>query len=152
MSLIKKFINRNVSNLVILISLAIFFCYLILSDDLSFKVNSQITHVDLLTINAIFIGFLFTTLGVLVGFLNNNRIIKLDRNGYMDNYYNTIYFGLFFFIISAICGVVGIFLDFTNLELELIYIEQLSMLSGLTYFIKAIYSLARIISKVRNSL
>lgn len=150
--MISKYIRRNTPNLLLLIIL-FFLIFVFLNKNIISTDDALLfTHVDLLTINSIFIGFLFTTLGVIVGFLSNKRIVNLDRSGYMDEYYNTIYFGLFFFIISTICGILGIFINTLEQNQKLILTEQISIIIGISFFIKAIINLATIIRRVRESL
>ncbi|PUB12638.1 hypothetical protein [Paenisporosarcina sp. OV554] len=150
--MLRKYIRRNIPNLTVLLIIGIVMYYAFINDFIGTKTIKRSSHVELLTINSIFIGFLYTTLGVLVGFLGNTKIANLDRSGYMDEYYNTIYFGLFFFITSAVCGLTGIFVKKLELNTILYLVEQISIIAGLCFFIKAIINLSSIIKKVRNNL
>lgn len=150
--MIRKYTRRNAPNLIILFILFAVIYYAVSNGHIDSGNIESISHVDLLTINSIFIGFLFTTLGVLVGFLGNTKIANLDRSGYMDEYYSTIYFGLLFFVISAICGLLAIFINGLE-DNSLVYLtEQITIMAGLCFFIKAIINLASIIRKVRGNL
>src|SRR5690625_5397893 len=59
-------------------------------------VNLQIINVDgilesnFLSVNSIFAGFLFTSLGIIAGILDKEIIVFLDERGYLDGYINGI--------------------------------------------------------------
>lgn len=149
--LIGKYIRRNAPNILLLIILILLMIYGVSKDLFNVDGMNSVKHIDLLTINTIFIGFLFTTLGVLVGFLGNAKIANTDRSGYMDEYYNTIYFGLFFFLISAVCGLLAVFIN--NMDTNrILLVEQVTILFGISFFIKSIINLSNIIRKVRKNL
>ncbi|RHW29444.1 hypothetical protein [Oceanobacillus profundus] len=150
--MIRRFVRRNSRNLFLLIILVVLITLALYNDMINEGTMKNIKHIDILTINSIFIGFLFTTLGVIVGFLGNTKIANSDRAGYMDEYYNTIYFGLVFFIVSAVSGLAAIFLDNMYDNQYVLIIEQVAIIMGVAFFIKAIFNLASIIKKVRKNL
>lgn len=109
-------------------------------------------HINLLTINSIFIGFLFTGLGIMAGIADKDRIAKLDRAGYMDNYYNSIYIGIIFLMVSISISTLGFLSDKVNHISLIIYIQQFSLVGGIIFFVKAIWNIFKIIGKIRQSL
>ncbi|MEZ0481641.1 hypothetical protein [Planococcus sp. SSTMD024] len=147
-----KFLRRNIPNIFLLIAYGIFIYFILVNDYLAYEEVLRSHHVEILTINTIFIGFLYTTLGVMVGFLGNNKVSNMDRAGYMDEYYYTIYVGLLFFIGSATFGIIAVFFkDFTT-NIYIYLFEQIFLFGGLIFFIKALYNLIYVIKKVRNNL
>lgn len=150
--MIRRYIRRNLPNLILLLLLIILSIAGVLQSLINTNKLDNIGHIDILTINSIFIGFLFTTLGILVGFLGNRKIANSDKAGYMDEYYNTVYFGLFFFVTSAACSLLAIFINNLDDNPIILIIEQLTIMFGVAFFIKAIINLANIIKKIRNDL
>ena len=104
----------------------------------------------MLTINSMFAGFLFTSLGIMISMLDKERIKKLDKAGYMDNYINAIYIGIVFHVISIICSLLLIICSATTSDIWLMYVEQLSLLIGVSFFVKSIINVLKIISMVRE--
>lgn len=107
-------------------------------------------HYNFLTINTFFAGFLYNMLGTMVEFTSRKEIKILEKNGYMDQYFNSVYVSMFFFIMSIIVGVVcGFFkIGFANIYLYLI--ELIFMIEGVVYFIKSAFKLRNLINKVRH--
>lgn len=116
--------------------------------DLSLK-NAQF-HLNLLTVNSIFLGFLFTSLGMMVGFTDKKSVKSLNAAGYMDNYYNSIYLGLMFLIVSTIISTIGVAIGHEYVIPLLIFIQQLSFVGGVLFFIKSIIGLMRLIKYIRE--
>lgn len=107
-------------------------------------------HLNLLTVNSVFLGFLFTGLGMMVGFADKKSVKSLNTAGYMDNYYNSIYLGLFFLIISTIVTIIGIVIGKEYVVPLLIYIQQITFVGGILFFIKSIFGLMKLIKYIRN--
>lgn len=57
---------------------------------------------NLLTVNTIFTGFLYSMLGNMVAFSAREDIQELDAAGYIDSCFSPMYFGLFFFARSTL--------------------------------------------------
>jgi hypothetical protein len=104
-------------------------------------------HYNLLTINAIFAGFLFTGLGIMVSVADKPSIKRLNEHGYLDKYYNSIYISVIFHLLSIVASVAIIL----KVEKNLIYLaEKLSLIMGIVFFIVSVCYLMRIIKKVRS--
>lgn len=67
---------------------------------------------NIITVNTVFAGFLFTSLGMIAGFNNNSGIIKFERTKTMDNIYNNILKGIIFSVISIIIGLIIVLFNF----------------------------------------
>jgi hypothetical protein len=146
----KNHIRRNKYNLIISI---IFFliCYFLYHQGvLTGERRDSGFHQNLLTVNTIFLGFLFTALGIMVGFADKSLIKSLDVAGYMDNYYNSIYFGMFYHGISTVISTVAVVLGSKLIHSSLIIIQQVSLLGGVLFFIKSILGILIIISEIRR--
>lgn len=69
----------------------------------------------------------------------------------MDKYYNSIYVGLIFHVLSALLAVFG-FIQPTmdNIKFYLL-IKQMSLLGGVIFFIYSVFNEKTIINKIRNN-
>lgn len=86
----------------------------------------------------------------MVGFADKKSVKSLNTAGYMDNYYNSIYLGLFFLIISIIVTIIGIVIGKEYVVPLLIYIQQITFVGGILFFIKSIFGLMKLIKYIRN--
>ena len=146
----KKYYRRNKKNVFLLIILGVAAYFFVYFDVIEVTGIDKSFHLDMLTINSMFAGFLFTSLGIMISILDKERIKKLDKSGYMDNYINAIYIGLAFHVISIICSLLLIIFSETTIDIWLMYAEQLSLLIGVSFFIKSILNVLQIISMVRE--
>lgn len=62
-------------------------------------------HFNFITVSSVFAGFLFTSLGLIVGFHSNNSIKKFERIDTMDRIYSNILLGIIFSIISIAIAI-----------------------------------------------
>ncbi|OYD06120.1 hypothetical protein [Paludifilum halophilum] len=108
----------------------------------------QKSHLNILKISALFAGFLYTSLGIMVGMLEKQRIEKLNRAGYMDNYFNAIYISIGAHIIAILLSVINI-MSKSGLIPLFSLIEQLALVAGIIFFAKSVWNVRRIIEKVR---
>lgn len=147
----KNHLRRNKWNIILLITI-LAVSYLAIKKGLVSTDNiDRAFQLNILTINSIFAGFLFTSLGIMASIVDKRRIAKLETGGYMDNYFNAIYIGLYFHIISIVIAVISILNDKINSIKLLLMVEQLAMLAGIFFFIKSVLNILKIIKKVRNS-
>ncbi|KAB2334274.1 hypothetical protein [Bacillus mesophilum] len=148
----KNHLRRNKFN--ILISLAfLLICYFLFKQGyLSGGEKDPGFHQNLLTVNTIFLGFLFTALGIMVGFADKKLIKALDQAGYMDNYYNSIYFGLFFHGVSTVISTIAVVISHNIIQNEFVVIQQITLLGGVLFFIKSIIGILKIIGEIRNDI
>jgi hypothetical protein len=75
--------------------------------DLSF-VNAN--NFNIITVDAIFAGFLFTSLALIVGLAGDKILVRLERADFMDDIYSHISVGLLFSLISIIITVFNAFI------------------------------------------
>lgn len=147
----KNYFRRNRSNVLMVIAI-ILLSFIALQQKLIKIENTTLDfHLTVLTINAIFAGFLFTSLGIMVSFLDRERVKRLDRAGYMDNYYNSIYIGLLFHVVSIFCALLVLIIPNLDQLSLLLQLEQLFLFAGVIFFVKSVINIGRIINKVRNS-
>ncbi|MCX0397429.1 hypothetical protein QTH53_01930 [Clostridium perfringens] len=67
---------------------------------------------NFITINTVFAGFLFTSLGIMAGFTSNNALNKFERIKTMDSIYLNILLGISFSVISIIISICKIIFTF----------------------------------------
>ena len=148
----KNHLRRNISNLFVFFFFVLIAYASIKYNFLSNDMFVRSDHLDVLTINSIFAGFLFTSLGIMVSFSDKKFIANKDKNGYMDKYYNSIYIGLVFLIISILLAVLG----FVRPDAAAIYwyitLEQLTLIGGIVYFVISCWNILKIIQGIRNNL
>lgn len=156
MSTIKSFGSRNgisivISILIIFISIA-FYCInkpIFISSEV--EVDKESLY-NLLTVNTIFAGFIYSMLGNMVEFLGREDIEELDKAGYIDPYFSPMYFGLFYFIVSIFIELSLVFFGITKYLNELMYIQQIGTMLGLIFFGMSTLKMRRMINKIRNRL
>lgn len=147
----KNHLKRNASNVVTFI-IFILIVYLALKYEwIDTKGLDRSSHINILTVNSIFAGFLFTSLGIIVGFMDKEKISNLDKNGYMDKYYNSIYLGLILHILSAVLAAFAFVQPIINRYEFYLLLEQIFLLGGIVYFISSVIYVKKIIDKVRNN-
>lgn len=112
--------------------------------------NKEFSY-NLLTICSVFGGFIYSTLGSMVGFNSKDRIKKLDYAGYMDKYYNGTYISLTLFLLSIMLGFITAFSE-EGLRHHWIFLFQLIFtMNALVYFAISLLGFRKLINKVRNS-
>lgn len=147
----KNHLRRNISNILVFLFFVILVYISLKYDLIDTRGFHRQNHVNILTVNSIFAGFLFTSLGIISGFMDKERISNLDKNGYMDRYYNSIYLGLLFHIISAVLAAYGFVQPNINNYKIYLLIEQVSLLGGIVFFISSVINVKKIIDRVRNN-
>lgn len=80
-------------------------------DGIDFETISE-NQFNIITINTVFAGFLFTSLGIVAGFSDNQSIRKFERIDIMDNIYSNILKGIVFSIISIVIGLIIVIVNF----------------------------------------
>lgn len=126
--------------------------FLIWSGSLQINVIfSTSDHFNIITINSVLAGFLFTGLGIMVSGLSKDRIQRLEENGYLDKYYLAIYIAIFFNIISIFVAILLIFNKVSRYIFLFSYVEQVSLIISILFFIKCMNNLRKIINRMRKS-
>lgn len=106
-------IMKNWSKLIKLVYLIIFISLAIISykGGIDFDIIAE-NQFNIITVNTVFAGFLFTSLGIVAGFSDNASIRKFERIDTMDNIYNNILKGIIFSIVSIVIGLIIVVINF----------------------------------------
>lgn len=148
----RKTFNRNKGNILLLGLLIIIFIILINRKLMVLNTTFEISdHFNILTINSILAGFLFTGLGIMISGLSRERVLRLDNEGYLDKYYFAVYTAIMLCIISIISSIFLIFNFAPKLKNLLLFTEQIGLITGVIFFIKCMNNLRKIINKIRKS-
>lgn len=107
---------------------------------------------NLLTVNTIFTGFLYSMLGNMVEFTAREDIQELDAAGYIDSYFSPMYFGLFFFLVSIFIELLLVFFDIKWQLSFLNYLHQAGSLLGLIFFVRSTLKMRKMINKIRKKI
>lgn len=150
--------NMNIF-LFILIAVTIFYYILVARNEINLTSladsTDQSIHFNLITVNSIFAGFLFSSLSLIVGIHNIKVIAFLDKAGYINNIYTNIIIGIIFSFISISAALIKLFVGGSFRSIELISnliipsIELLALLLVMITFIKAVIDITFIIKRVR---
>lgn len=107
----KKIYRRNKALFflsVILIFLNVNIVFIWIKTDL-FKGIIQVNQTlgrGLITIDTVLIGFSYTALNTMLSFSNNDEFNNVDKDGYIDKYYNGVYISIGWFFIALLLGVI----------------------------------------------
>ena len=118
----------------------IFLVYISYKGGLDFDIIAE-NQFNIITVNTVFAGFLFTSLGIVAGFSNISSIRKFERIDTMDKIYNNILKGIIFSIVSIVIGIVIAIINFENIiKNTLIYntLKSTSYICELFFLIMAI--------------
>ena len=66
------------------------------------------SHFDLITVNSVLIGFLFTSLSILLGFLNEKIIQFFEKAGALRKVYQNIEDGICFSLLSIAVSIINL--------------------------------------------
>ncbi|NMF04362.1 hypothetical protein ACUH7Y_24855 [Clostridium beijerinckii] len=111
--------KNYVSLILILLSLIIVDIFGFLdSTPLINDVNSNLFNI--ITVNSVFAGFLFTSITFFVGVSNTKTIETLERINYMEKVYNNLIIGFSSSVISITLSIIGIFIIPQLLKIEAI--------------------------------
>lgn len=105
---------------------------------------------NLITINAIIAGFLFTGLSLVFSLTEKARIRRLEQHGYFDELYNVIFAGILAHLASIVSSIIILFGSVGVNKRGFAYLEMGSMLIGFLLFIYSVFFLKRIIKLLRN--
>lgn len=105
---------------------------------------------SLVTIDTVLIGFSYTALNTMLAFSNNNDFNIIDRDGYIDKYYNGVYISIALFFVAMFVGVIT---AFSNLGLKhhwLFMLQFLINFDALSFFGITIIKFRSLINWVRE--
>lgn len=105
---------KNKNNYLVFIIITIIFIGLLLLKVVTLETlngsNSITIHFNLITINAVFAGFLFSSLALLVGVNSTKTIVILERTHHMENIYKNLTNGLTSSLTSIMISLICIFI------------------------------------------
>lgn len=108
-------------------------------------------HYNIITMSATIAGFLFTGIGILISTISNERIKRLWENDYLDKLYYAGFIGIVSNIISIILAFIIVICRInSNVTSILIYVEILTIICGITYFLWCVKTLIFVISRLKN--
>lgn len=107
-------------------------------------------HLAILTISTVFAGFMFTSLGLLIGFIDRGNMPELESAGFTGQYFNGIIIGIAFLVFSmAVSFFTVINPDFTK-NSTVYNAEVFSLIAGILFFLKAVLDIFKILRRVRT--
>lgn len=142
------FYKKNKSNIIPIVIIIIFIILVFLKKITFADGFSESQQMIFITVNSVIMGFLFSGLSFLVSNSDRPRIVRLEKNGYMDAYYNGIYIAMIFNIVSI--GISVLFMTTLIKSKLLIYVEQIALYGSLIFFIKSLIVLIFFSRKVRE--
>lgn len=121
-------------------------------------------HFNLITVNSIFAGFLFSALSLIIGLANSKTVIRMERAGFMSDIYKNIVNGIVFSLCSITVSLVNIFITPCIINQCKIYflvqvfkyflpsIELTLLITAIECFILAVIDMTFIIKSVRRKM
>lgn len=147
----KQYVKDNTVAVVVFVisTIIIVITMFIQKESLTKKIQTDSLY-NLLTVNTIFSGFLYSMLGNIVEFNSRKEIQEKDTAGYVDKYYSPVYFGLFYLITAIFLEILILFFNVTWLLKYLLFIQKAFSLVGIIYFVISTLMLRKMINKVRK--
>ncbi|WP_429961802.1 hypothetical protein [Enterococcus sp. AZ083] len=151
----KEYFKNNTLTMIVFIFSLLSISFAFIFDILGFVniVNNNYSKdelYNLLTINTIFSGFLYTMLGNLVEFTSRKELKIKDAAGYIDKYYSPVYFGLAYFVLAILIEVSILFFGFNLFIGYLIFLQKSLSFFGVVYFLISTIMLRKMIIQIRN--
>jgi hypothetical protein len=115
--------------------------------------NYKDVQFNILTINSILIGFMFTSLGIFISASEIPSIKKEHAYVKYDLLASSIIIGLASISISLIINLLAIFINydlFYKLSTLIVFLELFTLILGISLFITTIHDLFYIIKRIRN--
>lgn len=108
-------------------------------------------HYNLISTSAIIGGFLFTGISILISIIDKPRIKRLWDNHYLDNLYWYGFGGMIANVITIISALSILLIDLhTDALLSLLYIEIISLIFGIVFFLCCLRCLIFIIKRING--
>lgn len=86
---------------------------------------------NIVTIDTVLIGFSYTALNTMLSFSNDDDFNSVDKDGYIDKYYNGVYLSISLFFLALLLGLIT---GFSNLGEKHHWIFMLQLLVNLDAF------------------
>jgi len=108
-------------------------------------------HFDIITINAVFAGFLFSSLSLILGLGKDRVAVLLERMETTDKIYHIISVGIICNFLSIVFALINIFTQ--NVYSPFIHvIEVAALISSMVYFMRAVRYVKLIIRMLRSEI
>lgn len=148
--MLNKIWKRNKFNVLLLGISLLFFGVIFIMSPQKLEFDSEQSY-NLLTINAVFVGFLYSMLGTMIEFLERKNVSQLDSAGYIDKYYNGVYIGIVCFFLSIIISLGMVFFQIFITNQLILFLEKILTILGVIFFIKSAIGLRKLLSKIRSN-
>lgn len=152
----KKIYRRNKALFflsVILIFLNVNIVFIWIKTDL-FKGIIQVNQTlgrSLITIDTVLIGFSYTALNTMLSFSNNDEFNNVDKDGYIDKYYNGVYISIGWFFIALLLGVITGYSNLGEKNHWLFMVQFLVNLDAFSFFGLTLIRFRSLINWVRRN-
>ncbi|BEP28783.1 hypothetical protein [Helicovermis profundi] len=103
---------------------------------------------NLFTVNTILIGFLFSSLGIMLSVSDKPIIRVYEHEGYLDKLYSSIKHGIISHFLSIICIIFTVILS-KRIFIYLFFVEILSFSYALFKFLISIFNIFELIKEIR---
>ena len=105
---------------------------------------------SLITIDTVLIGFSYTALNTMLSFSNSNDFNIIDRDGYIDKYYNGVFISIALFFIAMILGVITGYSNLGEKNHWIFMIQFLINLDAFSFFGLTLIRFRNLINWVRK--
>ena len=120
----------------------------IIKNNVNLNFNDVSLRFNLIATDSVIVGFLYAALGILLTGLEKPRVKRLDKHYYLDDYFNGLYISIILLIVSI---VLSLMIAIGALKNRLFYqLELWSMLSGILFFLKVVFSSIELMNKIRK--
>lgn len=106
-------------------------------------------HFNILTINSIIAGFMFTGLSIILSFSDKEFVKRMERSDFMSVIYLFIILGLFLSFTSVTCSLLMI-LNFNFFVKWIVYIEVLTLVLSFFCLLISVLNILYIIKQIRK--
>lgn len=107
-------------------------------------------HFDLLTVNSIIAGFMFSGLSLILGMSNSKTVEELERAKHMDKIYTNIIVGITFNVISIIISLLVLLQILPKIVVFLVSAEITFLIIGIICFGLSVLDLRFLIHNMRG--
>lgn len=120
-----------------------------ITDDSSF-------HFGIMTVNALFSGFLYSNYGLIVGLLDNEAIKQVNGTDIMQKRNIHVLWGIAYATLSVLCGLYIVLIGYpTNQLSSVVYIiilngEMIFMISAICLYLTSLIEMNQVITALHN--
>ncbi|HID0814614.1 TPA: hypothetical protein ACXNW8_000196 [Clostridium botulinum] len=155
--------NKRSKYIIIELLLLIIFFYMVKKNIININILEN-NHFNLITVNSIFAGFLFSALALIVGLFDDKVLVRLERADFLENIYTKIINGIINSVISIVLSLYNIFIGprFINItSVRYSFLREISstftkglelffLIATIVFFILGVKDIQFIIRSVRK--